>query len=116
MTIEDKIRALRGVPSLADRTDAELEDLANRAEEAIAAPGDVLAREGHAGRATSIVLTGEATVARNGGVVDKAGPGAVLGDPDHPPATVTAVTLMHLLVLDADAFERDESAAGERAS
>jgi hypothetical protein len=107
MTIEDKIRALRGVPRLADRTEPELEDLASRAEEAIAAPGDVLARESHAGRTSSIVLTGEATVARNGAVVDKAGPGALLGDPDHPPATITAVTLMHLLVLAMDGTAQD---------
>ena len=52
-------QALRGVPLLADLTDAEIDWLAENAEEIHLADGEVISREGEPAERMSIVLSGE---------------------------------------------------------
>ena len=99
MTTDSRLEALRGVRALAALSQGQLRDLAESAVEDIAAPGDVLTRESELEPTTALVLIGEATVVRGGDLVARLGPGDVVAPPDAPPATVTAVKLMHLLVL-----------------
>src|SRR5919198_3899060 len=66
-------------------------------------PGEVLTREGHLGRESYIVVSGEAEVRVHGDTVARLGPGAFFGEMamiDLKPrtATVTAATPMQLLV------------------
>jgi CRP-like cAMP-binding protein len=113
MTTEDKLAVLQSAAHLPGWAEAQLEQIATRAVEAVAAPGDVLARESRPGgeRSVYLVMTGEATIGRNGTIVDRVGPGAILGN-DDAPATITAVTLMHLLVLEVDVFAHRADASG----
>lgn len=100
MTNHAKHDALRRLALFATWPEDVLSWLAAQAEEASVAPGAVLVHEGQRRtEARYVILSGEAIVVRNGATVTTVREGAVLGNPNDPPATITATTLMHLLVV-----------------
>jgi CRP-like cAMP-binding protein len=95
---------LANVPLFAACSKKELQALAKRAEDRSVPAGTVLVREGAAGDAFFVIVSGQADVDRSGHVVATIGPGAFFGDLallDKAPrnATVTAKTDMELIVL-----------------
>ncbi|MEY2424527.1 MAG: hypothetical protein QOI61_99 [Actinomycetota bacterium] len=108
MSATAKLQALLATEHFVGRTEAELADMAVAAAEAFFAPGAVLVREGQRGGSPSyLILSGEATVEADldGQGARRVGPGTLVGvlaaDPHLQSNTVTALTLMHLLALDA---------------
>ena len=95
--------------------------MAKRAEERTVAAGTVLVREGAAGDAFYVIVSGQAEVDRSGNVVATIGPGTFFGDLallDKAPrnATVTAKTDMELIGLGQREFSQmiDDSSAFAR--
>jgi CRP-like cAMP-binding protein len=114
MSPDAKVEALGGVGQFSLCSPAELHELAAVAEEAVFAPGAVLVRENGRGRPSSyVILSGQADVARSSASITTVGPGSVVGeragDPRFRDATVTAVTLMHVLVLPESAANGPET-------
>jgi hypothetical protein len=104
MSLDERIHVLRTVATFAEHSPHELADLADALGELSVAPGTVLAREERPGNGERyVIVSGEAALTRAGVRHGTVGPGALV--PAAPtngtaaPATVTAVTLMHLLVL-----------------
>ncbi len=105
------------VPLFSACSKKELQSLAKRAEDRTVKAGEVLVREGAAGDAFYVIVSGEAEVARHGTVVATIGSGAFFGDLallDRAPrnATVTAKTDMELIVLGQREFSAMLDEAG----
>lgn len=112
---------LAQVPLFSACSKKELQQLARRAEERRVDAGTVLVREGAAGDAFYVIVSGQADVDRHGTVVATIGAGTFFGDLallDMAPrnATVTAKTDMDLVVLGQPEFSTmiDESSAFAR--
>ncbi len=104
-----QIERLSQVALFAACTKAELRKLAAITTETVTPAGEVLCREGSAGRECYVVMEGEATVSIDGRPLDTVGPGGFFGEMallDGGPrvATVTADTEMRLLVLSRSEF------------
>ena len=100
---------LRRVPLFAGCTERELARVDSLVDDVEVEPGEVLVREGGVGRESFIIVSGLSRVTLQGEPVATLGPGDFFGEmallDRHPrTATVTAVTPMHLLVLDARSF------------
>jgi CRP/FNR family cyclic AMP-dependent transcriptional regulator len=115
------IELLARVPLFSACSKKELQQLARRAERRQIPAGTVIVREGAAGDAFYVIVSGEAEVDRSGKVVATIGPGSFFGDLallDKAPrnATVTAKTDMELIVLGQREFSAmlDESSAFAR--
>lgn len=109
MTAEAKLEALRSAPEFSSHDDANLVVIAEAASESSVAPGMVLVREGQCdGSPAYLILSGEAEVEGDpdGHGATRVGPGTLVGplaaDPRRRANTVTALTLMHLLAIDAE--------------
>ncbi|MHB8465179.1 MAG: cyclic nucleotide-binding domain-containing protein [Acidimicrobiales bacterium] len=103
------IDLLRTVPALSTLPDRALARMVPFVEEAEAAAGAVVVREGVVSREAFIVLSGTGTVFVDGEIVAKIGPGEFVGEMemlDCKPrsATVRADTSMRLLVVGPKAF------------
>lgn len=104
MARNDSSALLAAVPLFSACSKKELQALAKRSEERAVAAGTEIVREGAAGDAFYVIVSGEAEVVRSGDLVATIGPGAFFGDLallDMAPrnATVTAKTDMQLVVL-----------------
>lgn len=100
---------LRSVPLFAACTNKDLEKLSRAGDEITVPAGHVIVDQGQMGREAFVIVTGAATVRRNGKKVATLGPGAVIGELsllDHGPrtATVTTDTESQLFVLDQRHF------------
>jgi len=100
---------LRQVPLFAECTDEELDRIDALFAEAEVPPGHVLLREGSIGRQFVVILTGEASVTREGVEVNRLGPGDFLGEmallhSTPRQATVTAMAPMTIYVATAGEF------------
>jgi CRP-like cAMP-binding protein len=100
---------LRNVPLFSSCSNKELQTIARAADEITLPAGHVLTDQGQTGREAFVIVTGEATVRRNGKKVANLGPGAVVGELsllDHGPrtATVTTDTETTVLVIDQRHF------------
>ena len=118
---DDQMALLARVPLFSACSKKELQQLARRAESRQIPAGTVIVREGAAGDAFYVIVSGEAEVDRSGKVVATIGPGSFFGDLallDKAPrnATVTAKTDMELIVLGQREFSAmlDESSAFAR--
>jgi len=100
---------LRNVPLFAACSNKELQTIARAADEIALPAGHALTDQGQTGREAFIIVTGQATVRRNGKKIATLGPGAVVGELsllDHGPrtATVTTDTETTVLVIDQRHF------------
>lgn len=111
------IELLSQVPLFSACSKKELQQLARRAEDRHVPAGTVIVREGAAGDAFYVIVSGQAEVDRHGTVVATIGPGNFFGDLallDRAPrnATVTAKTDMDLIVLGQREFSAMLDEAG----
>jgi CRP-like cAMP-binding protein len=88
----------------------QLDRIATLAETATVEPGEVLAREGRVGRELFVILSGTATVTRQGSHVATLSGGDYFGelallDPAPRNATVTAETALEVLIIGPREFE-----------
>jgi CRP/FNR family cyclic AMP-dependent transcriptional regulator len=100
---------LRNVPLFSACTERDLTKIAKAGDEVTFSAGDVIVDQGQTGREAYVILTGTATVRRNGKKVAVLGPGAVIGELsllDRGPrtATVTADESLTALVIDQRHF------------
>lgn len=109
MSHEAKLSVLAGLDGFVGRSPEELDALVAVAEDLVVAPGSVLVHEARGDDRWHVVVSGEASLSAGGSLIGSAGPGSVLRSNG---ATVTAVTLMHLLVLPADVVRRSEEEQG----
>lgn len=101
---DPKLELIRGVPLFADCGKRDLEEVGRVADEIDVPAGKVLIRQGATGDAFLIVVEGSLSVARDGNVVARLGPGDFVGEialVDGGPrtATVTAEVPSRLLVV-----------------
>jgi CRP/FNR family transcriptional regulator, cyclic AMP receptor protein len=104
-----KVELLRGVSLFSACSHSELRRIGSLADEVDVPQGRVLTREGETGQEFFVVVDGEAEVSVGERSVGTLGPGSSFGEMslfDQGPrsATVTALTDMRLLVLDARSF------------
>lgn len=102
---DGKIEYLRRVPGLERCPERELRGLAKVVDEHLVRAGDVLVREGTAGRQAWLVTEGLAEVSVGGRPVWVAEPGSLVGDlgllgPVPAPATVVALEDMRVLSIE----------------
>lgn len=107
----DYLAHLSSLPLFADCSRAELRHLSRHTTDVIAAPGQVLVREGHSAHDFFVIVSGEAEVSRDGRVVARLRDGDYFGelgvlDAGRRNATVTARTPMELIVLAQWDFEQ----------
>ena len=100
---------LRNVPLFSSCSNRDLEKIARATDELTLPAGHVLTDQGQTGREAFVIVSGSATVRRNGKKVATLGPGAVVGELsllDHRPrtATVTTDTETTVLVIDQRHF------------
>jgi CRP-like cAMP-binding protein len=100
---------LRNVPLFAACTTKDLQKIAKAGDDITVPAGHVIVDQGQTGREAFVIMSGTATVKRNGKKVASLGSGSVIGELslfDHGPrtATVTADTEMDLFVLDQRHF------------
>jgi CRP/FNR family cyclic AMP-dependent transcriptional regulator len=106
-----KIELLRRVPLFASCSKAELQHVAQFADELDLAEGATLIREGERGREFIVVAEGTVRVSREGQTLRDLGSGDFIGEialvVDRPrTATVTATSPVRLLVVTDRAFSR----------
>lgn len=106
-----ELASLAALPLLEGASEAELETLAGLTKPGRASPGEVLGREGEAGRTFWLLIAGRVAVTLGGHHLADAGPGSILGElallRGRPrSATVTAVEECRFLSGGADALER----------
>jgi CRP/FNR family transcriptional regulator, cyclic AMP receptor protein len=104
-----KLDHLRAVRLFRNCSHKQLEHVASIVDEIEIEPGRTICRQGETGHEAFVVVSGEASVAVDGNVVDTIGPGALVGEIsliDHGPrtATVTASSPMHVLVVPGNRF------------
>jgi CRP-like cAMP-binding protein len=104
-----KVELLRGVSLFSACSKRELVRIASLADEIQVPEGRVLTRQGEPGREFFVIVDGRAKVSMRGTKSRTLGPGSAFGEMslfDQGPrsATVTALTEMHLLVLDSRSF------------
>lgn len=92
---------VRGFRGCSQRQLAEIDRLTDRY---VASPGRVLVREGMLGRELIVIISGTATVTRNGRLVTTLGPGDYFGElgaieTGHCNATLTAITMLDVLIV-----------------
>ena len=102
---------LRNVSFFAGFEPAELERVAELADEVEALPGAVIIDQGRVGQECFVVLEGQATVHVGDDLVASIGPGTMIGEMalvDHRPrsASVIAESPMRLVAFDNDDFKR----------
>ena len=102
---------LRNVSFFAGFEPAELERVAELADEVEALPGAVIIDQGRVGQECFVVLEGQATVHVGDDLVASIGPGTMIGEMalvDHRPrsASVIAESPMRLVAFDTDDFKR----------
>jgi CRP/FNR family transcriptional regulator, cyclic AMP receptor protein len=100
---------LRGVSLFVSCTDKELAKIAKASDEVSVAAGTTFVDQGQTGREAFVLLSGSATVRRNGKKIATLGPGAVIGELallDRGPrtASVTADVDSAVLVIDQRHF------------
>lgn len=100
---------LAQVPLLSGCSERDLERLARAADTVRLPAGTVLTRQGDIGREAFVILSGSASVERDGTSIARLGSGDVVGelallDGGPRSATVTAVTDLEALVLTRPAF------------
>ena len=106
----DPVRELiANAPLFAGCSGDEIDSIATRATTRSAALDETVCREGDDGGECFVILDGRAKVTISGSPIATLGPGDVFGEAsmlDCGPrvATVSALTELHLLVLDASAF------------
>lgn len=105
----DSLQSLAQVALFSSCSKKELERIARSSEEIQVPAGQIIVDQGDAGRDCYVVVSGEASVRRNGRKITTLGPGAVIGELsllDHGPrtATVIADTDMTLVVIDQRSF------------
>jgi CRP-like cAMP-binding protein len=108
-TTADRLAKLEGVPLFSECTRDELEELDRLADEIEVEPGTRFVNQGHYSRDAYIVVSGEATVMRDGVEIGVAGPGDAIGElsviePGLRTATVTARTPMVVLAMNSPQF------------
>jgi len=101
---------LHGVPWFAACTEEQLREVARLAERLHVQAGEVILREGRLGRELFVILSGTATVTRDGRVVNVRGSGDYFGELaaiEAAPrsATVTATTDLDVLIIGPREFE-----------
>lgn len=106
----DRLAVLRGIPLFCDFSDRELGRVDTLVVDVDVAAGEILTREGHYEPQSFVIVSGEAAVTRSGQLLATLRSGDFFGemallDGAGRTATVTAVTPMHLLVLDRRAFK-----------
>ena len=107
----EKVELLKGVPLFADCSRADLEQIAQIADEIDLAEGKELTHVGESGREFFVLLEGEADVSRDGETINRLGPGDFFGEialvEDTPrSATVIATTPVRVLVITDRSFKR----------
>lgn len=107
----EKAELLRGLRLFRACGDRELAAAAKLVDETTRPAGTVLMHQGRPGYECFVLVTGQATVTRDGQVLAQLGPGEVIGEMsllDTAPrsATVTLDTDAELLVLDTASFDR----------
>ena len=95
---------LAQVPLFAECDKRQLQQVAAAAVEISIDPGKVLVREGEPGHECFVIVSGTATVSRDGSTIANLGPGAVVGElapltGGVRTATVTADSAMEVLVI-----------------
>jgi len=93
-TKKESLEHLRSVPMFSACSAKDLEKILKVGDELTAAAGKVVIDQGQTGREALVLISGAATVRRNGKKVASIGPGAVVGELalfDHGPRTATVV-------------------------
>ena len=103
------LESLRNVSLFSSCSTKDLEKIAKAADEVTVAAGALIVDQGQTGREAFVIVSGSASVKRNGKKVASLGPGAVVGELsllDHGPrtASVIAETECVLLVISQRQF------------
>lgn len=92
LAFEDRVGAIRAAKIFANLSDNDLETLAGQMEPEVAAPGQVICRQGEPAETFYVVVDGSLEVTQDGGTVGSLGHGDVFGEMslvDGGPATAT---------------------------
>ena len=108
-TKNERIDHLKNVPLFSGCSTKDLQKIARASDEVAVGAGHVICDQGQVGREAFVIMSGSATVRRNGKKVATLGPGSVVGELsllDRGPrtATVTADVPTELLVIDQRHF------------
>ena len=100
----ERLDQLASVPLFRSSSKRELEKVAKAADEVIVEAGRVLVTQGEIGRECYVIISGEASVSRDGKEIARLGPGQPIGelavlDGGPRTATVTALSELDLLVI-----------------
>jgi CRP/FNR family transcriptional regulator, cyclic AMP receptor protein len=100
---------LRNIPLFSACSNKDLERIVKAADELTVPAGHMLCDQGQTGREAFVLITGTATVRRNGKKVATVGPGVIVGELsllDHGPRTATVTTdgPCDILVIDQRSF------------
>lgn len=100
----ERLEELASVPLFRSSTKRELEKVAKAADEVVVEAGRVLVTQGEVGRECYVIVSGEASVTRDGKEIARLGHGQPIGelavlDGGPRTATVTALTELDLLVI-----------------
>ncbi len=97
-------RELFSIPGFRGCSPRQLAQIDRLTDQSVVPAGRVLLREGMIGRELFVILSGTATVARQGRVISTLGPGDYFGelgalDVGHRNATLTALTTLTVLII-----------------
>lgn len=109
VTEDESVELLRSVPLFSDVPSRALKRVLGFAKTVTHAPGDVVVRQGSGAHALHVILSGEAEVSADGTRIASLGRGDYFGeiaivDNSRRTATVTAVTELRILAIDATSF------------